>query len=192
VDWVDLNKSNAEMEFGKWIEYLIKIACGVFLIDPAEVNFDLHGGQSQTPMFESSQEWKLKASRDRGLKPLLRFLAKMINNNIIEKIDDHFTFEFVGLDELSENEKHEMLVEQISSYMTLNEARRTLDLPDLPGGDVPMNPVYLQGLQVQGLVEEEGASADGEQPQEAQEAPPEQPPRGPQYSGLYNFNKPQE
>jgi hypothetical protein len=56
-----------------------------------------------------SQEWKLKASRDRGLKPLLRFIAKMLNKNIIDKIDDHFTLEFVGLDEMSEQEKHEML-----------------------------------------------------------------------------------
>jgi hypothetical protein len=83
----------------------------------------------------------------------------MINKNIIDKIDDHFTLEFVGLDELSETEKHEMLVEQISSYMTLNEARRTLDLPDLPGGDVPMNPVYMQALDAQGM----SASTDAAQ-----------------------------
>lgn len=149
IDWIDLAKTNQEMEFGKWIEYLIKIICGVYLIDPAEVNFDLGGGQTQTPLFESSQEWKLKASRDRGLKPLLRFLAKMINTHIIDKIDDHFTLEFVGLDELSEQEKHEMIVEQISSYMTLNEARKSLDLPPLPNGDIPMNPVYLQAMQME-------------------------------------------
>jgi hypothetical protein len=161
LEWVDLAKTNVEMEFGKWIEYLIKITCGVYLIDPAEINFEIHGGQQQTPLFEASQEWKLKASRDRGLKPLLKFIAKMINRNIIEKIDDHFTFEFVGLDELSENEKHEMLVEQIASYMTLNEARRSLDLPDLPGGDVPMNPVYMQALQAQGQGGGEAPGAGG-------------------------------
>ena len=33
--------------------------------------------------------------------------------------------------------------------MTLNEARRTLDLPDIPGGvgELPLNPVLLQLLQ---------------------------------------------
>jgi hypothetical protein len=153
IEWVDLAKTNMEMEFGKWMEYLIKIACGVFLIDPAELNFDMHGGVQQTPLFESSQEWKLKASRDRGLKPLLKFIAKLINKHIIDQIDDHFTLEFVGLDELSEQEKHEMLVEQIASYMTLNEARRTLDLPDLPGGDIPMNPTFIQALSAQGLAQ---------------------------------------
>jgi hypothetical protein len=174
------------MEFSKWMEYLIKITCGVYLIDPAELNFDMHGGQSQTPMFESSQEWKLKASRDRGLKPLLRFIAKQINKNIIDKIDDHFTLEFVGLDELSEQEKHEMLVEQIASYMTLNEARRTLDLPDIVGGDVPMNPVFLQALETQGLVAPPDA-AGGEEPPPGGDGSAV-PPSGPKYSQNFGFD----
>jgi len=203
IEWIDLNRSNAEMEFGRWMEYLIKISCGVFLIDPAELNFDLHGGVQQTPLFESSQEWKLKASRDRGLKPLLRFIAKLLNRHIIDQIDDHFTLEFVGLDEMSEQEKHEMLVQQISSYMTLNEARRSLDLPDLPGGDIPMNPVYIQALSQQQQQQQQqapppdqgGAPAEGAPPPEGEappaegEAPPDAqqaaPPAEPQYSGLY-------
>lgn len=185
LEWIDLNKSNSEMEFGRWMEYLIKISCGVFLIDPAEINFEMQGSQHSQPMFESSQEWKIKASRDRGLKPILRFLAKMINTNIIDKIDDHFTLEFVGLDELSENEKHEMLVEQISSYMTLNEGRRTLDLPDLPGGDVPMNPVYLQSLETQGMVAvDDGApQANGQTPPPGGEGGTQ--PSSPKYTNLF-------
>src|SRR5690606_26138942 len=130
IDWIDLHPSNQEMEYSMWIEYLIKITCAVFLIDPAELNFDMHGGVQQTPLFESSQEWKLKASRDRGLKPLLRFIAKMINDHIISKIDDHFMFDFMGLDELTEQEKHELRKEQLATYMTLNEIRREEDLSD--------------------------------------------------------------
>jgi hypothetical protein len=149
IEWVNMQMTNQDMQFNVWLEYLIKVASAVFLIDPAEINFDLHGGVQQTPLFESSQEWKLKASRDRGLKPLLRFIAGLINEHVIEKIDDHFVFEFVGLDELTEQEKHEMLKEQISSYMTLNEGRRSLDLPDIDVvGDFPMNPAAIQLLQM--------------------------------------------
>jgi hypothetical protein len=128
--------------------------CAVFLIDPAELNFDLHGGVQQTPLFESSQEWKLKASRDRGLKPLLRFIAKLINEHIVSKIDDHFVFDFVGLDELTDQEKHTLRTEQVSSYLTLNEVRREDDLPDLEYGNVPMNPVYLQAMQIKSQMEQ--------------------------------------
>ena len=149
LEWVNMQLTNQDMQFNIWIEYLLKVTCGVFLMDPAEINFDLHGGVQQTPLFESSQEWKLKASRDRGLKPLLRFIAGLINEHIIDRIDDHFVFEFIGLDELTEQEKHDMMKEQISTYMTLNEGRRTLDLPDIPGGvgELPLNPVILQLLQ---------------------------------------------
>lgn len=203
IEWIDLNKTNQEMEFGKWIEYLIKITCGVYMIDPAEVNFDMHGGVQQTPLFESSQEWKLKASRDKGLKPLLKFLAKFINRNIIDRIDDHFMLEFVGLDELSENEKHEMLTEQISAYLTLNEARRKLDLPDLEYGDVPMNPVYFQAMEA---INNQQAMAEGGMPPDDD---PENPEGGPdpamlpgadptmeeelpQYSNQFNMTNPME
>ncbi len=162
VEWIDLHPSNREMEYGQWVEYLIKITCAVFLMDPAELNFDLHGGVQQTPLFESSQEWKLKASRDRGLKPLLRFIAKQINEHIITQIDDHFVFDFVGLDELTEQEKHELRQEQVASYMTLNEIRRAEDLPDVEDGDTILNPTYIQARQ-QRIQQEEAAAAQEQQ-----------------------------
>ena len=173
LEWIDLHPSNRDMEYGQWLEYLIKVCTAVFLIDPAELNFDLHGGVQQTPLFESSQEWKLKASRDRGLKPLLRFLAKMINDHIISKIDDHFVFDFVGLDELTEQEKHELRKEQVSSYMSLNEIRRAEDLPDVKYGDMILNPAYIQAMQaIQQAEQMEQEQADQDamgQPMEEQE-----------------------
>jgi hypothetical protein len=178
IEWINLQMSNKDMEFGQWIEYLIKITAAVYLIDPAEINFDLHGGVQQTPLFESSQEWKLKASRDRGLRPLLRFLAKLINRNIIDRIDDHFVFEFAGLDELTEQEKHELLKEQIGTYLTLNEGRRSLDLPDIEGGDIPLNPVFVQWVQMQQQQAQQQQQMEMQQQQAAMQQQQGQPGAG--------------
>lgn len=167
VEWIDLHKTNSDMEYNQWMEYLIKVSCAVFQIDPAEINFDLAGGVSQTPLFESSSEWKLKASRDKGLKPLLRFIAKLINDYIVSKIDDRFTFDFVGLDELSEQEKHELRMEQLQSYMTLNEIRAAEDLPPLPHGDMPMNPTYIQAKQAALQEEQQKQAMEAQAPANA-------------------------
>lgn len=176
VEWIDLHPSNQEMEYSMWIEYLIKITCAVFLIDPAELNFDMHGGVQQTPLFESSQEWKLKASRDRGLKPMLRFVAKLINDQIVNKLDDHFIFDFAGLDELTEQEKLEVNKEKLGSFMTLNEIRRADDLPDVPDGDVVMNPTYTTYLQ-------QKRTAEAQEKQQQQQMQPPPPAAGGQPGG---------
>ncbi|MCF6205372.1 MAG: phage portal protein [Sulfurovum sp.] len=162
LEYIELNKTNREMEFGQWMDYLVRNTCGVYLIDPEEINFDLGGGSSQQPLFESSNEWKVKASRDKGLKPLLKFFAKSLNKHIIDRIDDHFEMEFVGLDEMSEQDKHNMLVEQLASYLTLNEVRRELDKPDIEGGDIPMNPTFIQAMQAQADAANGGGGSEKE------------------------------
>lgn len=201
LEWTDLQKGNAEMEYNKWIEFLLKVACGTYLIDPAEINFSMQGGVSQTPLFESSQEWKLKASRDKGLKPLLKFIAKLINKNIIDRIDDHFSFEFVGLDEASPQETHQMLVEQLGSYLTLNEARISQDFPPVPDGDIVLNPTFIQYIGQKAQMDAQSAQMQppGQDPSQdpSQQDPnmpglpgedPNMEDPGPQYSG--NFGRP--
>jgi len=160
--------------------------CAVYQIDPAELNFDLSGGVQQTPLFESSQEWKLKASKDKGLKPLLRFISKSINKHILHAIDDHYVFDFVGLDELTEQEKHELRKEQVASYMTLNEIRKAEDLEAIPMGDLPLNPAYIQ-MRAQMANEEQQKQAAQQQQAMGGVAPQGQPgqPQGPT-----NNNKP--
>lgn len=171
VEWISLQQSNKDMEFGHWVEYLTKLACAVYQIDPAELNFDMQGGVQQTPLFESSSEWKLKASRDKGLRPLLRFVSDSLNKHIMSRMDDDFIFEFIGLDEPTEMDKHNLRKEQASTYKTLNEVRVAEDLPPLPHGDIPMNPVYVQILTMreqQKQAQAQAAPTEGQQPEGGQ------------------------
>ena len=57
-------------------------------------------------------------------------------------VTEYFERAGVSLEQLEPN-----LAAQLATYMTINEARRSLDLPDLPGGDIPLNPVYLKSLE---------------------------------------------
>lgn len=175
VEWIDLSKPNRDMEFSQWLEYLIKVGAAVFQIDPSEMGFDMQGGVSQTPLFESSQEWKLKASRDKGLRPLLTFFEDLINTNIIQRLDDDFVFQFVGLDELTEEQKTEQRIKQLGAWLTVNEVRRAEDLPELEDGDIILNPTYTQWKQVlQQQEQEKQQAATQQQPQMDQNGQPMQ------------------
>jgi len=149
VQWVNMQPSARDMEFGKYLQFELACLCGVYLIDPAEISHPQQGGVSQTPLFEASAEWKLQASKDRGLKPLLRFLAGVFQE-ILDRIDPHFSFRFVGLDEPSDKEKHERRLAELSAFRKLNEVRRAAGLPDddTPAGDMVMSPQYLQARQL--------------------------------------------
>jgi hypothetical protein len=152
LQYTNLQMSNKQMEFSNWIDYLIKIICAVYLIDPSEIGFDLKGGATQgaAPLFESHQEAKQKMSRDRGLRPLLKFIQTEINKNIVFRLyDGRYEFEFLGLDAKTEEQLQEMHLKEVQNFKTVDEIRAEYDLPPLGhdrGGDVIMNASYLNYL----------------------------------------------
>jgi len=148
VQYLNMQTSNLDMEYSRWLEYLIKIICAVFLIAPEEIGFYLSPGGMQQPNFDSNNEWKLKASKDRGLRPLLRFYADCLNRHIISKLDDNFYIDFVGLDELTEKERIELRNQQVQYFRTVNEIRADEDLGPIEDGDIILNPVFLQKIQM--------------------------------------------
>ena len=148
VQYLNMQTSNLDMEYSRWLEYLTKIICAVFLIAPEEIGFYLSPGGMQQPNFDSNNEWKLKASKDRGLRPLLRFYADCINRHIISRLDDKFYIDFVGLDELTEKERIELRNSQVQYFRTVNEIRADEDLEPIEDGDIILNPVFLQKIQM--------------------------------------------
>ena len=150
LQWIPLQPSNNEMGYEGWMNYLIKVSCGIFLMDPAEINFDLRASVGQQPMFMTSNEAQQKTSKDRGLQPLVRFLQTVVNEDILWEIDDRYEFEPLGLDAKTEEQAVELRMKELQSYKTLNDIRREADdLPPVPGGDVVLNPVYVGLLQAQ-------------------------------------------
>ena len=177
-EYHSLHETHKDSEYMAWMEYLIKVTCACYLIDPAEINFDMHGGVSQTPLFESANEHKLKESKDTGLRPLLRFFSKAWNKNVIDRIDDHFHLEFLGLDELSETDKLDVSTREVQWFKTVNEIRNERDLPDIEGGDIIMNPTWLQMQQQKQMQEQmEQQQQFGGDP--SQGGPPGAPPEAP-------------
>ena len=141
IEWMPLQLSNNEMGYQQWLEFLIKVASAVYLIDPAEINFDGRAGSGQAPMFMSTNESQQKVSKDRGLRPLLHFISDIFNRYILWPEDDRYEFLFVGLDAKTEEQAVELRLKQVQ-IKTLNEVRAEDDLPPVKDGDIVLNPTY--------------------------------------------------
>lgn len=133
IQWVNMQASNRDMEFSSWIDFLIKVATAIYQMDPIEVNFK-YGSTGQKSMFDSANKAKLVESKDRGLKPLLRFLGRMIDKYIIWPINPDFMLEFVGLDSMTPKELADLNTQRTRSIYTVNEIRAENDMPPLPEG----------------------------------------------------------
>lgn len=143
IQWISLQPTNQEMGFQMWMEYLIKIACACYLIDPSEINFDTRGGPGVQPMFMTTNEAQQKVSKDRGLRPLLEHVQDHLNKFIVTPIDPNYVFEYVGMDAKTEEQAIQLRLQELQSYKTLNEVRALEQLPPVEHGDIVPNPTYI-------------------------------------------------
>lgn len=164
IEYISVNQSNRDMEYTQWVNYLINIVCAVYAIDPAEINFANNGGAAQqSSVFESSQEQKLKNSKDKGLKPLLRFIEACINKWVVSKFSKDYVFAFTGLDEKSESEKIDLETKQVKAYLTINEIRKARGLEPIENGDVILDSSWLNYVNQQAMMGGMGDDGGGDE-----------------------------
>lgn len=144
MEFQDLSRSNRDMEYSKFQEYLVKLSCAVFKISPEEIGFTLQGAGSKS-MFQDSGKEKLKYSKEKGLKPLLTFLQGLINDKIVSKISPDFEFMFTGIEADSQEKETELASKKLASFQSLKEVRKSMGLPEkIAEDDVILNPIWMQ------------------------------------------------
>lgn len=146
VDWIDLQKNNRDMEYSSWMEYLIKLSCAIYSIDPSEIGWDISRSGSNSGLFEASQAERIQNSKDKGLYPMLKFIQRKINKYIVESIDPDFEFIFMGMNGITIEKELEMDIKKMSNFQTINETRQKWDLPELEveAGNVISNSIFWQ------------------------------------------------
>jgi hypothetical protein len=145
LEFINMQQTNREMEFSKYNDFLIKIACAVYQIAPEEINFSSQTSTNgQGAVFESKSELRLKASRDKGLVPLLTFFENGINREVMYYLDPEYEVVFVGLDGGTEFDQVELHEKELKNFKTVNEVRAENDLPAIEGGDIILNSVFAQ------------------------------------------------
>ena len=159
MDFISTQSSNKDMEYSRYYEFLIKIACAVYKIDPAEINFPLGGSSEQKSMFEGNNEARLKHSKDRGLKPLLRNIQSNYNKRVLSKVDKDYELIFVGLEIEDQKDELQDNIQKIQNFMTVNEIRRKYGLKDVSeeeGGNDILNPMLMNKKSQAAMMKQQG------------------------------------
>lgn len=165
--YINMTQSSKDMEFSEWLNYLINMISSIFQINPAEINFPNKGGGSTGRGNSTLNEGKtaktnLDASLTKGLKPIMDFIERVINDYILPYVDDNYRFEFT-LGSQDEKATQEILALKLKNGMTINESRKAMGLKPLPDdlgvGNVPGNADnVLQYLSVQGKFDSEASA----------------------------------
>lgn len=144
IDFVSLMKSNADMEWSAWLDFLIKVVSAAYGMDPIEINFKFgNSGGGQKSMFGAADRAKTVESKEKGLRPRLTFWARVFNENMIWPLNPDFMLEPVGLMSMTPKEYADLMTQRVRSVYKINEARAELDLPPDPDGDVILDANFL-------------------------------------------------
>lgn len=146
LQWISMQNSNKDMEYNAWFDFLIKIACAMYTIDPIEINFKYGNVGQRSGLNEANNKEKIVESKERGLRPLLRFLETQINQYIVWPLNEAFEFKFVGLDAKTRDEVAELNAKLVKTVRTIDELRAEDNMPPLPEGkgEVILDPTWLQ------------------------------------------------
>ena len=149
IEWVDLQqKSNKDMEFSSYKEYLIKLICAIYKISPEEVGFPIEG-TGKSSLGRGNKEEEKKYSQGKGLKPLLRTIQFWLNKYLVgPKTNNQYELKFVGLDLETEQEEEERLQNAVATYMEVNELRKIKGMEEKEGYDTILSPVIMQSKQL--------------------------------------------
>lgn len=148
IQWVNMHVANREMEYGAWMDWLTKLICAIYGIDPTEINF-IFGNSGQKGSLGQSRPNKdeVTESKDKGLVPLAEHVADCVNQHLIWEQAPDLELSFTGLDAKAESKERARRKDEVESWRTVNEIREEQDQESLEHGDIILNPVYLQYIQ---------------------------------------------
>ena len=188
VKWIPLTQNHTDIEFQGWLQYLIKMICAIYQIDPQEIGIGMkeEGGGGAGGLSGDNTQEKIDLSRDKGLYPLLRFLENFINTNIVDDVDPDFYLEFVGLSQESPKQALDRQKAEAEFKKTLNEIRAEDGLPPLPGcDDLILSATYMQWYMQfspravkKAQQDQMNQMANGVMTEPTQQEPPPPPPPG--------------
>lgn len=149
VDWLPFNGEGAQDgDFQFMYDQIARNILSAFSISPDELPGYSHlsrGTNSQT-LSESSNEFKLTAARDTGLRPLILKFQTFFNETLFPLVDPLLAkiceIRFTGIDAQSKEQESTRLQQDMAIHMTMDDLLNEVDkdgIGQAMGGKFPFN-----------------------------------------------------
>lgn len=175
VEFVKMSMSEQDMNYRALADYLIKVICAVYQIAPEEINFassskNESGGGGGGGSNYNNIEKRIKVSRNRGLKPLLRMVENVINQDVLPYLQNDwdwvqkYEFKFVGFDAESRKDELDRQEKEVKTFKSVNEIRKEHGLDPIQGADdLILDATYFQWYSLCHPEGQKGAEKKAEQ-----------------------------
>lgn len=177
LEWKAIQGGNTEMEFQYLADTVSRIVMGAFQMSPDELPGYQHlsRGSNSQALSETNNEYKLSASRDVGIRPLLLSMQDFFNKNVLPVIDEevakYYSLAFMGLDKDNPEKEAAKLQQDIQTHASMNDVLDVVEkerLPTVVGGDLILNASFWAqvdklvpvGQQMEFFLKRAGASKD--------------------------------
>lgn len=151
VSWVNMEGPPKDGDFQYMYDQVARNILSAFNMSPDELpgyNHLSRGSNSQT-LSESNNEFKLTASRDTGLRPLIGHFQTFFNDKLLPLIDPVLAkvvvIQIDGLDAQSKEQESTRLQQDMPTHMTYDEVLQEVDKEEVGkyiGGKFPFNERY--------------------------------------------------
>lgn len=151
VAWVPMVSNSGDGEFQFLYDQVARNILSTFNISPDELPGygHLSRGTNQQTLSESSNEFKLTANRDTGLRPLILKFQAFLNEKLFPIVDAELAqicyIQLAGLDAQSRDQESLRLQQDMPLHMTYDEVLGGVDknpVGDRLGGSFPFNERY--------------------------------------------------
>jgi len=133
IEWLSFAGDKADDSFEFIYDQIARNILATFGMDPSEIPGYGHlsrASNSQT-LSESSNEFKLEASRDSGIIPLIQHFETFFNQRLIPIIDPILSkiivLKFAGMDAESKEQEATRLQQEMPTHMNYDEVLRQVD-----------------------------------------------------------------
>ena len=154
IKWVPLGGTARDMEFQQWLDY--QTSCIVAMFGCSMDELGLQSNKSQA-IFENQGTAKISAAKSTILGDMLSFLQDY-TTRIIKVFFPEYRIEFVGYEREDPKTLVDLAKEELSSFKTLNEVRKSKGEKELEfeWANIPLNPQAVQLYQAEKAQEQMG------------------------------------